>query len=163
MSNADQTRERKLTGWHALVLFVGGFGIIIAVNVYMAYQAIHTFPGLEVSSGYADSQDFNERRAGQEALGWQTAVEIDADAGVLTLHLTDADGNLVVPGQLTALLTRPTDQLEDQLLDLTVSGTAYTAPVSVGPGRWRLRGMKTSLSSRKYVRSKAPGTHQRTR
>ena len=39
---------RKLTGWHVLAIFVGGFGIIFGVNFYMAYSAVSTFPGMEV-------------------------------------------------------------------------------------------------------------------
>ena len=38
--------ERRLTGRHVLAIAVGAFGIIIGVNLVMAWQAISTFPGL---------------------------------------------------------------------------------------------------------------------
>ena len=39
---------RKLTGRHVLAIFVIGFGLIFAVNFFMAYRAVSTFPGMEV-------------------------------------------------------------------------------------------------------------------
>ncbi|MFW5655177.1 MAG: FixH family protein [Roseicyclus sp.] len=129
---------RKLTGWHVLAIFVGGFGIIFAVNFYMAYSAVSTFPGMEVSSSYADSQTFDVRREAQEALGWDASVALEGDTLVLTL--VDAEGRPVYPAELDALLTRPTSRLEDQPLELVRGANgALTAPVSVSEGRWRLR------------------------
>ena len=129
----------ELTGRKVLLIFVGAFGIIIGVNIFMAFNAVSTFPGLEVSSSYADSQDFDLRREAQEALGWTTEIELDEDAGVLTLHLLDETGQPASPAALEALLTRPTNQEEDQVLDFIRSGGALVAPVEVSPGRWRLR------------------------
>ena len=39
---------REITGRHVLFFTVGAFGVIIAVNLVMAFKAISTFPGLEV-------------------------------------------------------------------------------------------------------------------
>jgi nitrogen fixation protein FixH len=130
---------RKLTGWHVLAMFGGGFGVIIAVNVFMAYNAVSTFPGLEVSSSYADSQTFDDRRLAQEALGWNASVEITDGGETLVLHMVDDAGAPVAPAELTALLTRPTSREADQLLTLTRSRGAFTAPVDLADGRWRLR------------------------
>ena len=139
MSEEDtQDGGRKLTGWHVLAIFVGGFGIIFAVNFYMAYSAVSTFPGMEVSSSYADSQTFDDRREAQEALGWDASVALEGDTLILTL--VDDAGRPVYPAELDALLTRPTSRLEDQPLDLVRGPNgALTAPVSVSEGRWRLR------------------------
>jgi len=138
-TGADAPKTGKeLTGWHVLAMFVGGFGIIIGVNVFMAYSAVSTFPGMEVSSSYADSQTFDLRRDAQEALGWEASVRVDGDMLILTL--VDENGRPVYPAELDALLTRPTNRLEDQTLVLTrgPNGT-LTAPVEVSDGRWRLR------------------------
>jgi len=137
--NETPPRGRELTGRKMLLIFVAFFGVVIGVNLIMAYQAVSTFPGLEVSSSYADSQDFNIRRDAQEALGWTASVSVDVDAGILTLGFVDRDGALVVPAEFQALLTRPTNQTEDQVLDLTPGTVSYTAPVDISPGRWRLR------------------------
>jgi nitrogen fixation protein FixH len=129
---------RELTGKKVLAIFVAMFGTIIGVNVFMAYSAVSTFPGMEVSSSYADSQTFDVRRDAQQALGWDASVAIDGDTLVLTL--VDANGRPVYPAELDALLTRPTNRTEDQTLVLTrgANGT-LVAPVDVSEGRWRLR------------------------
>ncbi|WP_439137456.1 FixH family protein [Roseicyclus sp.] len=137
-TTASVDAGRKLTGRHVLAIFIMGFGLIFGVNFFMAYRAVSTFPGMEVSSSYADSQSFDLRRDAQEALGWQANVEIPGD-GSLILHLLDADGALVVPAELTALLTRPTNQLEDQLLVLRRENGAFVAPAHLSNGQWRLR------------------------
>jgi nitrogen fixation protein FixH len=140
MTDAPQTTDtgRRLTGRHVLGIFVGGFGLIFAVNFFMAYSAVSTFPGMEVSSSYADSQTFDLRRRAQDALGWEARVEIPGD-GTLILHLRDRDGALVAPAELTALLTRPTSRVDDQLLDLTRRNGAFVAPAALADGQWRLR------------------------
>lgn len=138
METAVQDTGRKLTGWHVLAMFVGGFGLIIGVNLFMAYSAVSTFPGMEVDSSYADSQTFDDRRLAQEALGWNASVEIPGD-GTLVLHLVDEAGAPVAPAELTALLTRPTNREEDQLLELARVNGAFVAPVVLGDGQWRLR------------------------
>jgi len=140
---------RKLTGRHALAIFVAFFGTIIGVNLFMAYSAVSTFPGLEVSSSYADSQTFDDRRYAQEALGWDASVEVPGD-GTLILHLVDADGRLVAPAELTALLTRPTNRQEDQLLELTRTNGAFVAPAEIGDGQWRLRLTGTARDGTDY-------------
>ncbi|MCU4654152.1 FixH family protein [Roseibacterium sp. SDUM158016] len=141
--------RRELTGRKVLAIFVVGFGIIIGVNVFMAYNAISTFPGMEVSSSYADSQTFDDRRFAQQALGWNASVAIEGDTLVLTL--VDDAGRPVYPAELNALLTRPTNQTEDQILvlDRGPNGT-LTAPVEVSEGRWRLRLTGTARDGTDY-------------
>ncbi|RMA40804.1 FixH family protein [Rhodophyticola porphyridii] len=148
MSSERPDGGKELTGRHVLAIFIGGFGLIIGVNLFMAYNAISTFPGLEVSSSYADSQDYDLRRTAQEALGWNASVSVEGD--VLTLNMVDNDGEPVSPAELTALLTRPTNQTEDQLLELTRVNGAFTAPVSVSEGRWRLRLTGTARDGTDY-------------
>jgi nitrogen fixation protein FixH len=136
--NEPAPKGRELTGRKVLAIFVAGFGLIIGVNVFMAYSAVSTFPGMEVSSSYADSQSFDDRRDAQEALGWDASVDLDGDMLILTL--VDEAGRPVYPAELDALLTRPTNQLEDQVLTLERGANGVlTAPVDVSEGRWRLR------------------------
>ncbi|MDG4647131.1 FixH family protein [Roseibacterium sp. SDUM158017] len=140
MSTERQARAkgRELTGGKVLAIFVAGFGTIFAVNIFMAWSAVATFPGMEVSSSYADSQTFDDRRDAQEALGWDASVDIEGDMLVLTL--VDGNGRPVYPAALDALLTRPTNRTEDQALTLARGANGVlTAPVTVSEGRWRLR------------------------
>ncbi len=72
----------RFTGWHMAAILAGFFGIVVAVNVYMARAAMATFGGTVVDNSYVASQKFNGWLAAakkQEMLGWQTAVAIDAD------------------------------------------------------------------------------------
>jgi nitrogen fixation protein FixH len=141
--------NRKLTGWHVAAMFVGGFAVIIGVNVFMATQAVGTFPGLEVSSSYADSQTFDDRRVAQEALGWQASVE--TGEGELRLSLVDDEGRPVYPAELEALLTRPTTRADDQTLELTRGANGVlVAPAELAEGRWRLRLTGTARDGTDY-------------
>ena len=62
----------ELTGRKVLAITVSAFGVIIAVNVTLAWQAIATFPGLEVDNGYVASQTFDAEKKGGSWLreGW---------------------------------------------------------------------------------------------
>ncbi len=140
---------RKITGRHVAFMFIGGFAVIIGVNVFMATQAVSTFPGLEVTSSYADSQTFDDRRIAQDALGWQASVETRSDEVRLTL--VDAAGRPVYPAHLDALLTRPTTRADDQPLELSRGANGVlVAPAEVAPGRWRLRLTGTARDGTDY-------------
>lgn len=129
--------ERKLTGRHVLMIFVGAFGVIIGVNLFLAWSAVKTFPGLEVKNSYVASQTFDQRRAAQEALGW--TARADHRDGLLTLSITDAQGMGVDVAELDATLGRPTHVRDDITPDFRFDGTAYVAPVDLDDGNWNIR------------------------
>ncbi|MEM9787636.1 MAG: FixH family protein [Pseudomonadota bacterium] len=128
---------REFTGWHMLALMVGGFGIIITVNLTLAYNAVATFPGLEARNSYAVSQEFQAKRAAQNALRWD--VDASLVGGVLTVAIKDKDGNPVQADVTRATFGRATHTGEDSVPDFTWNGTALTAPVAAGDGYWNLR------------------------
>ena len=128
--------ERKITGTHVLIGFVSAFGLIIAVNFYMAYNAVSTFPGLEVKNTYVASQEFNTKQQAQLALGW--TVEADHKDGELILSITDENGPVKVQS-LTATLGRATTVADDMTPDFTFNGSAYVAPVDLRDGNWNIR------------------------
>lgn len=129
--------ERKLTGKHAAAIFIGAFGIIITVNLAMAYNAVSTFPGLTETNPYVASQSFDDRRAAQEALGWQ--AEATLDDGYLVLALRGPAGEPVRPATLEAVVGRPTHVREDFVADLDFNGRDYVAPADLGEGYWTVR------------------------
>ena len=136
MTTETPAKQREFTGKHMLALCVGCFGIIIAVNIYMAVSAVRTFPGLEVKNSYVASQQFDERKAAQEALGWTVKAELEGQQ--LVLSITDANGPVEVR-ELDALLGRPTNVKQDSRPDFVFNGTAYVAPVDVTDGNWDVR------------------------
>ncbi|MCT4557052.1 MAG: FixH family protein [Pelagimonas sp.] len=129
--------ERKLTGWHVLAIFVGAFGVIIAVNLALAYNAVKTFPGVEVKNSYVASQTFEDRRIPQEALGWSVVAK--NTGGLLILSITDTDGRPVQVGKLDATLGRPTHVKDDKTPEFSFDGTAYVARETLAPGNWNIR------------------------
>lgn len=131
------TAERKLTGWHVLAIFVGAFGIIIGVNLALAYNAVATFPGLEVKNSYVASQSFDARRDAQQALGWEVAA--DARDGEVILSITDEKGTPVQVVDLHAVLGRATHVKDDMEPTFTFNGRAYIARVDVERGNWNIR------------------------
>lgn len=127
-------KEFRLTGWHALGIFVGAFTVIVGVNIALAVNAVSTFPGLEVKNSYVASQTFNARRAAQLALGWTVDAQLDGD--LLTLSITDADGRPVQAAELDAKVGRPTNVSEDRVPEFIFDGRAYVTRTDLRPGNW---------------------------
>lgn len=116
--------------------FVAAFGVIIAVNLTLAFQAVRTFPGLEVKNSYVASQSFDADRDAQEALGWVVSADVDHD--LLKLMILQ-DGTGIAPQVEEATFGRATSVVADQTPDFTFDGNALVAPVNAGPGNWNLR------------------------
>lgn len=131
------TEGRPITGRTALLIFVGMFGTIIAVNVFMAFMAVSTFPGLENEKRFSRSQKFEELRQAQDALGWTVAARVES--GQLLLSITDASGAVVRPAQLTGLYGLATSTRDDQQLQWVETATGYAAPIRTERGNWNLR------------------------
>ena len=123
MTAAELQRQRPLTGWHVLAIFVGGFSIIIAVNLALAFSAVRTFPGTD--------------RAAQQALGWTVEAKLTATA--LRLAVQDAGEAVVQPEIITATLGRATTVADDMTPAFAWDGHAWVAPVTAGAGNWNLR------------------------
>lgn len=129
---------RKLTGWHVLAMFVTFFGIIIGVNVTLAWKAIATFPGLEVANGYVASQTFDRDRAAQQALGWTLATNYDPQDRILKLEFTDASGRAVEVRNLSVLVGRTTEARDDLRPDFVLEGGSYLARADLAMGKWMM-------------------------
>ena len=128
---------REFTGKHALMIFVGAFGIIISVNIALAVNAVRTFPGLEVKNSYVASQTFDAQRAAQLALGW--SVRAHARDGQVILSITDAEGAPVEVADLKATVGRATHVKDDIAPEFVFDGKAYVATAELGKGNWNIR------------------------
>ena len=125
-----------LTGRKVLLIAVVAFGVIIGVNVLMAYKAVSTFPGLEVPNSYVASQTFDAERKAQQALGW-TLTESHAD-GQLRLAFRDRDGLPVRVKDLSALVGRTTEAAQDIHPDFSYVNGDYVADAPLAPGKWMI-------------------------
>lgn len=137
MTMAEKT-PRPLTGWHVLAMFLAFFGVIIAVNVTLAWQAIATFPGLEVENGYVASQSFDSDRAAQKALNWTLTHDYDVADHQLRLHFVDAQGLPVTLAALDVLVGRTTETTEDVRPEFVQLDGAYVAQAKLGIGKWMM-------------------------
>jgi len=132
----DSGRKFRMTGRKVLIIAVSSFGVILAANLTLAYNAVSTFPGLEVDNSFVASQNFNQELAEQLALGWE--VKASHEDGMLKLSITDADGPVQV-AHLDAVLGAATHVRADQTPDFRFVDGAYRAPVEIGQGNWNIR------------------------
>jgi len=127
----------ELTGRKFLYIMVGAFSVIITVNLFMAYSALSTFPGLEVKNSYVASQNWNDDRAAQLALGWDVSATVED--GELEIAITGEDGYPVEVNNLTGIFGMATNTQRDQTPEFTFTGTSYVAPVEAETGNWNFR------------------------
>ncbi|MDW4498566.1 FixH family protein [Sulfitobacter sp. D35] len=127
---------REIKGWHVFTCFAVAFGIIIAVNLVLAVNAVRTFPGLETANSYVASQRFEADRDAQDALNWDVSAQVSG--GKLYLRVIE-DGAPVSPEIESAVFGRATSVARDQTPDFRWTGDALVADVAAGPGNWNLR------------------------
>lgn len=132
--------EKELKGGHVLAMIIAFFGVIIGVNLVMAYFANSTWSGLVVENGYVASQDFDKNLAkarAQEALGWDVGFSFDKSSVKITF--ADAKGQKIDNLNLTGRLQRTVTDKEDQQLSFGWMGSGtYTAPARLAPGLWEV-------------------------
>lgn len=150
LNGPGQTQDDgfRMTGRKVLIIAVSAFGVIITANLALAWNAVRTFPGLEVQNSYVASQNFNEELAAQLALGWN--VQADARDGVLTLSITDRDGNPAQVAHLDATLGAATHVRDDQVPEFVFVDGVFQAPVTVRPGNWNIRLFATAADGTEF-------------
>lgn len=126
----------EIKGWHVFTGFALAFGIIISVNLTLAFNAVRTFPGLEVKNSYVASQSFDKDRAAQEALNWDVSATLVDNR--LSLSIQE-NGRALSPEILSAVFGRATSVAQDQTPKFDFDGTALRATVQAGNGNWNLR------------------------
>ena len=126
----------EIKGWHVLMWFCMAFGVIITVNLTLAFQAVRTFPGLEVANSYVASQSFDVDRTAQIALKWDVSATLSDHT--LSLVIIE-DGTPIAPVVEQAIFGRATNVQFDETPDFTFDGKALYAQVVAGAGNWNLR------------------------
>jgi nitrogen fixation protein FixH len=130
----------EFTGRHMLAVVVLFFGVIIGVNLVMAFAATSTFPGLVVENSYVASQHYDElleKAHEQEMAGWQPQLSSAGDK--LRFSLADAGGNPVSALDVGAHVGRPSTTQEDRSIAFRSVGTgAYEAIDPLPPGLWEV-------------------------
>lgn len=128
--------DKPLTGRKVFLIVASAFGVIIGVNLTLAYNAVATFPGVEAKNSYVASQTFEARRDAQDALHWDVTASVED--GTLRLAFLGETGP-VAPRIVEATFGKATSVVADRTPDFTWTGEAYEAPLDIGPGNWNLR------------------------
>ncbi|MEL6738807.1 MAG: FixH family protein, partial [Pseudomonadota bacterium] len=131
-------RKRQFTGKHMLITMVAGFGIVAAVNFYMASLAVGGFHGIVVDNSYVASQKFNdwiEEAEAMEALGWSTEAARDE-----TGHVVLTTEGVPAGAAISAELRRPIGKREFASLTFAPLGDGrYRSLEALDEGRWTMR------------------------
>lgn len=132
---------RRFTGFHMTAILIAFFGVIIAVNLFMATSAMRTFGGVVVQNSYVAGQRFNGWAAQareQAKLGWTAQAEGTAD-GALTVTLTGPTGP-IEGATVTVEAEHPLGRLPGRSFEVVAVGAGrYAAAHALPAGRWRLR------------------------
>lgn len=131
-------KGREFTGKHMLAIMVVGFGIVAAVNFYMASRAVGGFHGIVVENSYVASQKFNgwiDEADRMRALGWTATVTRDETGRMMVTSKGVPEGAVV-----TADLRRPLGSKEFASPTFTPLGNGrFLSLEPVGKGRWTVR------------------------
>lgn len=142
LNSPARPSEKELKGWHVLLIMLGFFGVMFAVNGVFLYHAITSFPGEDVKKSYVQGLNYNDTlaaRAAQAELGWT------AEAGLvgreLVFRLSDAEGqplsNYAVIGEIRRRATQDADRA--LVFQATTSGEYRVDMEGLDSGQWDLR------------------------
>ncbi|MDR3435229.1 FixH family protein [Telmatospirillum sp.] len=138
---------RRRPGWWYPFIFVGAFGVVLAVNLVFMASAVRTFSGLSSEHAYDEGLKYNERIAAaraQEKLGWTTKAEVQPAGGAvphsanIVLTVLDRDGKPVTGLSVQADFVRPTAAGHDSSAPLAEQGQGrymVAASLALG-GQW---------------------------
>jgi nitrogen fixation protein FixH len=143
---------------------LGFFVLVIAMNGYMAYLAIRSYPGVEVRSSFRAGNEYNRVIAAAEAQAarrWHVDVRIERDgtgSAALRFEPRDASGASIDGLDVAVRLQRPADSALDRSAELSARGGGiYVARVvDVAAGQWDVifearRGSEVVYRSRNRV------------
>ena len=139
--------DKPVTGRHVLMMMLGFFGVIFAVNGVFAFLAIDTFTGLETEQAYLKGLDYNRTltaAAEQRARGWQVNLTEDTSPEGrrrFVLHYAGKEGRPLYGLEVTLELRRPSHADFDQRVTLTEVGDGrYAAELDLPAlGQWKAR------------------------
>jgi len=129
---------KRFTGWHFTAIMVGGFGIVVAVNLFMARAAVGSFGGVVVENSYVASQNYNkwlEEARAQDQLGWTARVTRNGDGRLeIATNGTPADTQALVE------LRHPLGKQEVLEWQLVPQGNGrFVSTDRLPEGRWLVR------------------------
>lgn len=144
--------SKRRPGWWYPYIYVGVFGVVLAVNLVFMSSAISTFTGLETEHAYEKGLAYNQilaQAARQKLLGWQVDVQVvprdgntdkvhDAD---VIVSFKDKDGKGVTGLSAKMDFIRPTKDGFDRQIELMEQGEGRYVALAKLPlaGQWDTR------------------------
>lgn len=125
------------TGRQMAMIMVCFFGVVISVNVTMAWLASASFTGVVVENSYVASQNFNrwlDEARDEGRLGWTARARRGDDGHVLVTL-----GGVPAGATLRADAWHPLGRAPDQELVFAPVAGGYRSLDPLTPGRWRIR------------------------
>ncbi|BCH59507.1 FixH family protein [Agrobacterium vitis] len=136
--SADSPKTFIFTGWHMLATICSFFGVIITVNLTMAWYAGHSWSGMVVQNTYVASQQFNDTTAQIRKLldtGIQGTMTIKQ--GAIAYDLAIPGKGPVIADQVVANFKRPVGEHQDFTVMLKPAGPGhFTGDHPVDDGHW---------------------------
>jgi nitrogen fixation protein FixH len=134
--------ETRLKGKHILIILLGFFGVVAAVNIAFIYLALSTGPGEERGASYEAGLRYNSTLAeerSQGALKWRHQALV-TEGSRLRLAITNADGAPVAGLAVSGMVGRPASNNADaSLVFKEADAGVYEADIaSLGAGSWVL-------------------------
>jgi nitrogen fixation protein FixH len=133
--------RKPFTGRHMVLIMLGFFGVIIAVNVTMAVFAARTFGGKVVDNSYVATQRFNgwlESARRQQRLGWTETVRLAGDRKVAVDVAAGAVPLLAA--EVTAVARHPVGGTDDVMLTFRETRPGrYLSSTHLPDGRWQVQ------------------------
>lgn len=148
----SSNRATQFTGKHMLIIMCCLFGVIISVNMTMAYFATTTWTGLVVKNSYVESQKFNsyfKESEKQIQLGW--TGKITTKQGLLTIRFQDKTGKPLNNLRVSAVAQRPAHENEDTILQINfLSDGKYSHTKNLAPGLWNIKLVARGQNKQKF-------------
>ena len=130
--------RNNFTGRRMAAIFIGGFAVVIAVNVLMASIAVGSFHGTVVDNSFVASQNYNgwlRQAAASKALGWQAVPHRGADGRVVLETLAVPTG-----ARITGTAEHPLGLRADTPLTFAPLGKgSWVSAQTLAAGRWQIR------------------------
>lgn len=131
-------RAGTFTGRHMLLTMLAFFGVIVGVNVTMAFFARSSWTGFVVANSYVASQEFNHKMAltrAQAALGWRSQFRVEDST--LRYSIRNAAGGAVPLTGVRVTFRRPIDDREDHAVALVADKNGgFSLSHSLADGTW---------------------------
>jgi nitrogen fixation protein FixH len=152
-------RRKEIDGRFVLLLFLGFFGVVFAVNGVMVTLALRTMPGLDARNGYVASQAMNAAYAAvraQAERGWTADLAVYRDSrgdAPVEVSIRDKEGQPVRGLTVSARLAHPALAREDRSVELveTTRGRYVGVIAGAKAGSWTLAVEATHGGERLYV------------